>query len=86
VVILLTLALARVLKSRVRRLAISFFKLAEYALALSLALVGSRSDVPEGVTGWVEMIDIRLVLGMGSTFERRMEMVLGREGLDESAL
>lgn len=66
--------------SPARRLAISFFKLAEYALARSLALIGSLS-----VGGpWEDMIDSLLPFEGGSTLERRVERVAGRTGLAES--
>ena len=66
--------------SPARRLAISFFKLAEYALARSLAVIGSLSV--EGL--WVDMVDSLLPFEGGSTLERRVERVLGRADFAES--
>jgi hypothetical protein len=66
--------------SPARRLAISFFKLAEYALARSLALICSLSAVGP----WLDMVDSRLPLEGGSALERRVERALGRTGFEDS--
>lgn len=77
---LLELTLVLIPMSPARRLAISFFKLAEYALARSLALIGSLS-----VEGLLEdMIDSLLPFEGGSTLETRVESALGRAGFAES--
>lgn len=51
-----------------RRIAISFFKLAEYAFARSLALIGSAFPLD----------DIRPALEIGSALEDRLRNELGR--------
>lgn len=65
--------LVRMVKSALalpaRRIAISFFKLAEYAFARSLALIGSVFPLD----------DIRLGLETGSAFEDRLRYELGRD-------